>query len=363
MALFSPIKVGNLELKHRVVLAPLTRYRATIEAVPTDLMVEYYKQRATDGGLLISEATFINRLAGGFEQAPGIWNQEQIEGWKKITAAVHEKNSPFFMQLWHLGRAGFRHLNPNNEQIVSASAIRIPGKNPAGIEHEEPRALELDEIKALIQDYRQAALNAIEAGCDGVEVHSANGYLLDQFINSNSNKRTDIYGGSIENRCRLTLDVVSAVADAIGPERTSVRFSAGGFFGGVHDDTVVETWGYITRQLQERYPNLAYIHFIEARSNFRDDAHVNTSDSLDPYRAIWKGPFMISGGYSNCPQYSIDLAEKTGNLVSYGRAFISNPDLVERLRNNWPLTPYNRSTFYTHDAVGYTDYPCYKPDN
>ena len=361
-SLFSPIKVGRHVLQHRVVLAPLTRTRATLEAVPNDLLVEYYKQRASNGGLLIAEATFIDRLAGMYIQIPGIYNKEQIEGWKKVTDAVHEKGAVIYLQLGHLGRAGSSKLSPNGEQPVSASDIPIKGINyfGGGGEYEVPRALTVPEIKEWVQKYRQAALNAIEAGFDGVEIHGANGYLIDQFINSNSNKRTDEYGGSIENRARFALEVVDAVADAIGDDRTAIRFSPGGSFQDMGDDTVVETWSYLTSQLQKNHPNLAYLHFIQARANIQGDDDTLIEDTLEPYRKIWKGPFIASSGYSTAPEKAIDYAQKHGSLISFGRAFIANPDLPERLRNNWPLNKYDRSTFYTHDPEGYIDYPFYK---
>ncbi|KAI9476144.1 MAG: hypothetical protein EXX96DRAFT_575931 [Benjaminiella poitrasii] len=358
-SLLLPIQVGNNTLKHRVVLAPLTRFRATDKAVPTDLQVEYYRQRASEGGLLITEGTFISLFAGNYNRAPGIYNQEQIEGWKKVTSAVHEKKAFIFLQLWHVGRAGSKKFNPNNEQVVSASDIPIKNavNYAGGYEYEQPRALEIDEIKSIVQDYRQAALNAIEAGFDGVEIHSANGYLIDQFINSSSNKRTDIYGGPVENRSHFALEVVAAIADAIGPERTAIRFSPGTPYQDMHDENVIKTWSYITNELQIRHPDLAYLHFIQANARYREDGHQNTNDSLEPYRQIWKGPFISAAGFSTSIDFAFDLAEKTGNLISFGRAFIANPDLPERLRNGWEINKYDRTTFYTHEAVGYTDYP------
>ncbi|KAG0743283.1 hypothetical protein G6F57_005664 [Rhizopus arrhizus] len=353
--IFSPIKVGQHNLQHRVVLAPLTRFRASLDAVPTELLVEYYRQRATLGGLLITEATFISRLAGGYHQAPGIYTKDQIEKWKKVTAAVHEKGAVIFLQLWHLGRAGSSKLNPNGEPIVSASAIPMPGKTA----NETPRALEIHEIKDIIQTYKQAALNAIEAGFDGVEIHNANGYLLDQFVNSGSNKRADQYGGSVENRARFSLEVVDAIVSAIGPERTAIRFSPGGRVQGMQDDNPIETWSYLTSSLQQKHSQLAYLHFIEPRSSFFNDS-VNTADTLDPFRKLWHGPFITAGGFSNAVEHAVNVAEKTNNLIAFGRAFIANPDLPERIRNKLPLNKYNRRTFYTHDAIGYTDYPFYE---
>lgn len=357
--LFEPIKIGRHNLQHRVVLAPLTRFRATLEAVPTDLLVEYYKQRATPGGLLITEATFISRLAGGYRRAPGIYSKEQIEGWKKVTSAVHDKGGIIFLQLWHIGRTGSTSLNPNGEPIVSASNVPMPGKKPSGAPYETPKPLEIHEINELVQTYKQAALNAIEAGFDGVEIHNANGYLLDQFLNTSSNKRTDEYGGSAENRARFTLEVVDAIVNAIGPERTAIRFSPDGKIQGMQDDNPLETWGYVTSRLQEKHPNLAYLHFIEARSSFYND-EVNIVDTLDPYRRLWKGPFITAGGFSNAISHSVNVAQRTGNLIAYGRAFIANPDLPNRIRKQLPLSKYNRATFYTHDAAGYIDYPFYE---
>jgi 2,4-dienoyl-CoA reductase-like NADH-dependent reductase (Old Yellow Enzyme family) len=348
---FLPIKVGRNQLEHRIVLAPLTRFRATTEAVPTDLLVDYYQQRASPGGLLVSEATFISPLAGSYRQAPGIYTKEQIEQWKKVTTAVHNKGGVIFLQLWHLGRASRKH-------VVSASAIPMPGAGNI-----TPRALEVQEIKDLVQTYRQAALNAIEAGFDGVEIHNANGYLLDQFVNSGSNKRMDVYGGSIENRCRFSLEVVDAITEAIGEDRTAIRFSPNGGVQGMQDDTPVETWSYLISQLQKNHPNMSYIHLIEARSDFNVDGMVNTVDTLGPYREIWKGPLITAGGFSNAVEHAVALAERTGNLISFGRAFIANPDLPERIRNQFTFNKYNRKTFYTHDAIGYTDYPFYGEKN
>ncbi|KAL9546816.1 hypothetical protein MBANPS3_006487 [Mucor bainieri] len=352
-AIFSPVKIGKHHLQHRVVMAPLTRFRATLDAVPTDSMVEQYKQRATEGGLMITEATFITRLAGGFTRAPGIYTREHINAWKKVTSAVHEKKATIFLQLWHVGRAGANRLNPNNEQVVSASDIAIRGNHIliTGA-YDKPHSLTADEIKAIVQDYRQAALNAMEAGFDGVEIHSGNGYLLDQFINSNSNKRTDIYGGSITNRTRFALEVLEAVVDAVGPQSAAIRFSPSTQFQDMGDETPVETWSYLTSEIQKNFPSLAYIHFIEPRANMFDSS-VNLVDSLHHYRKLFEGPFISASGYSTAPEHAIDMAENTGDLIAFGRAFVANPDLVERLRNGWELNKYDRNTFYAHDDVGY----------
>ncbi|KAI9318001.1 hypothetical protein BX666DRAFT_1933769 [Dichotomocladium elegans] len=361
-SLFRSIKVGKAKLKHRIVLAPLTRFRADENYIPTDLQVEYYSQRTTDGGLLISEATPITFLAGGYPHVPGIYNKDQIQGWKKITDAVHAKGGVFYMQLWHMGRASDSALL-DGHRPVSASAIAISGNHPlTGKPYEIPQPLTVDEIKAIVQDYAQAAKNAVAAGCDGVEIHSANGYLPDQFINSASNKRTDEYGGTIENRTRFTLEIVDAVTAAIGDERTAVRFSPWSEFQDVRDDTPYETWGYMIDRLQKRHPNLAYIHMIEPRDDFSRTTKNDTVNSLDPFRAIWKGPFISAGGYTTHPDLAAKVADETGNLIAIGRAFIANPDIVERMKNGWPLTKYNRDTFYTPGPVGYTDYPTYETE-
>jgi 2,4-dienoyl-CoA reductase-like NADH-dependent reductase (Old Yellow Enzyme family) len=358
-ALFAPLKLGRYELKHRIVLAPLTRMRATSDAVPTDIMKEYYSQRTTDGGLLITEATFIDRCAGSYPNVPGIYSKDQITEWKKVTDAVHEKGGIIFLQLWHLGRVASAALN-EGQQPVSASDIAVKGNNMLGQPQEKPRALSISEIKDITNQFRQAALNAMEAGFDGVEIHSSNGYLLDQFINTSSNKRTDSYGGSIENRARFPLEVVDSIADAIGADRTAIRFSPWSGFQDVEDETPYETWGHLTKTLQNNHPNLAYIHFVEPRTNLMGEKNADTPDSLDTFRKAWKGSFISAGGYTYDKDLAFNTAENTGNLIAFGRQFLANPDLVERLRNGWPFNKYNRETFYGGSDAGYTDYPFYK---
>ncbi|KAI8087084.1 hypothetical protein BDF21DRAFT_413693, partial [Thamnidium elegans] len=268
-SLFSPIKLGHNQLTHRVVLAPLTRFRATLSGEPTDSVIEYYSQRSSPGGFMITEATFINPFSGGFPHAPGIYTQTQLQQWKKVASAVHKKGAIIFLQVWHVGRAGTKYLNPNQEEVISASSIAIGGNSVlTGRPFEVPRAMDINDIKELIADHRQAALNVIEAGFDGIEISSAAGYLLDQFINSSSNKRTDQYGGNKENRCRLALEVIGAVVDAVGQERTSIRLSPGGDFQDMKDDLPIETYSYLVSELQARFPRLAYIHLIEVRSSF-----------------------------------------------------------------------------------------------
>ncbi|KAI8580119.1 hypothetical protein K450DRAFT_238239 [Umbelopsis ramanniana AG] len=350
--LFQPIKLGNIVLKHRVAMAPLTRFRADDAHVPTDLAKTYYEQRASDGGLIITEATFISELAGHYPNVPGIYTADQIEGWKKITKAVHDKGGHIFMQLWFLGRA-------DAIPSVSASAIPIPAEE--GKEPKVPRALETSELPGIVDMYRQAAVNAVEAGFDGVEIHGANGYLLDQFLQSNTNHRTDEYGGSAENRSRLVLEVIDAVSSAIGQERTSIRFSPYSHFQDMHDANPHETWSTVTQAIQDRFPKLAYLHFVEARVNGNVDRNdVANSETLEPFHNIWKGVFLRAGGFTL--ESAVTAANQHENdVLVFGRMFISNPDLPLRLKNGWELTNYNRNTFYNNkSADGYIDYPFYE---
>ncbi|OAD72716.1 hypothetical protein PHYBLDRAFT_133910 [Phycomyces blakesleeanus NRRL 1555(-)] len=361
-ALFTPIKVGSSLLRHRIVMSPLTRLRADADHVPVPLTTEYYQQRASEGGLLVAEATFIAEDAGVYPSAPGIYNDKQIEAWKNVTKAVHDKGGSIYLQLWHVGRATVSAWIPGSKLPVSASAIAINGKNTAGMDYEVPRVLAVEEISQITQTYADAAKNAISAGFDGVEIHGANGYLIDQFINTSSNIRTDQYGGSIENRTRFALEVVEGVSKAIGEERTAIRLSPWSGFQDMKDDTPYETWGYLVNQLQERHPRLAYLHFIEPRDQFINDGNPTADRGDAPFRKAWKGPFITAGGYTTTPKRAFETTEKLENtLVAFGRSFIANPDLPLRLKNDWPLNKYDRSTFYTSGSVGYTDYPYYNP--
>jgi 2,4-dienoyl-CoA reductase-like NADH-dependent reductase (Old Yellow Enzyme family) len=354
-AIISPIRIGNLALQHRVVMAPLTRLRSTIEGVPTDLQVQYYEQRASQGGLLITECVGVSPIARGYPQCPGIFSDAQIAGWKKVTDAVHKKGGYIYIQLWHGGRTGKRALHPNNEQVVSASAIAATGTGLLGDAFEEPRALEITEIHEITQDFKQAAINAVEkAGFDGVEIHTAFGYLLDQFINTSSNERADEYGGSIENRCRFTLEVGKAIVEAIGAERTGIRVSPeGGAFHSATEKFPVKTISYLISQLQQHWPQLTYVHFMQQRTVDNME-----QDYAAPYRSLWNGP-VISSGFSSTMsmEHAANHAENTGDLIAFGRAFISNPDLPERIRKDYPLNKFDYNTFYTHEAQGYIDYP------
>ncbi|CAO3620221.1 unnamed protein product [Cunninghamella blakesleeana] len=361
-ALFTPVNVGQNLLKHRIVLAPLTRLRNTEQGVPTDLVTQYYEQRATEGGLLISEATIVRPTGGIFPFAPSIHTEEHIEAWKKVTDAVHKKGGLISLQIVHIGRASF---SSSEVELVSSSAIPIEGSNFVGQPYGIPRALTVDEIPQVIQEFAETAKNGIRAGFDVVELHGANGFLIDQFTNSNSNQRTDQYGGSIENRSRFALEVVDAVVNAIGEEKTAIRFSPWSGVHDVKDDTPVQTWSYLTQQLQNNHPNLAYLHFIEPRNDVFSDTlsteKLPEDETLDHFRNIWKGPFIAAGNYTFDYNLAYKAAEKSSNtLVAFGRLFIANPDLVYRIQNHLPVNKYDRSTFYVPGSPnGYIDYPFY----
>ncbi|KAB5588109.1 inactive dehydrogenase EasA [Ceratobasidium theobromae] len=359
--LFDPLQVGDITLQHRVIMAPLTRYRADKNHVHGDLAVQYYGQRAeVPGTLLITEATFIAAEAGGYEYIPGIWNEAQIAAWKRIVEAVHSKGSFIFLQLWALGRSAEpKVLAAEGLPYVSSSPIPLTGIP------EVPRELAKEDIRRYVGLYAQAAKNAVEkAGFDGVEIHSANGYLLDQFLQDVCNKRTDEYGGSVENRTRFTLEVTDAVVAAIGVKKTAIRFSPWSRFQDMRMDDPIPTFSYLMEQLAQRHPELAYVHFVEPRvsgDNEVGHAHeVGTPkhpDSNDFARKIWGSrPLLIAGGYK--PDTAAAAAEQYPNAgIVFGRYFLANPDLPERLRMGIALNHYDRKTFYTNGAEGYIDYP------
>jgi len=351
--LFAPLNFGNFEVNHRIVLAPLTRYRATKEHVPSEMAVTYYGQRAgTPGTLLLTEATFIDPRASGQRNAPGIWNDAQINAWRKITDEVHGRGSFIYLQLWALGRAAEADvLEEEGQEYVSASAIPLKG-GPT------PRPLTIEEIEEYKNLYGQAAENAITAGFDGVEIHGANGYLVDQFLQDVSNNRTDAYGGSIENRARFPLKVVQAIADRIGAERTAIRLSPFSDYQDMKMTEPVPQFQYLVEQLAIRHPNLSYVHLIEGRASNGID---NEKESLDFARKAWRKtgrPFLSAGGFQR--ENALEHMSRAGyenELVVFGRYFISNPDLVERIQKNIPFTPYDRNVFYTPETPkGYIDY-------
>ncbi|KAI4518478.1 NADH:flavin oxidoreductase/NADH oxidase [Schizophyllum commune Loenen D] len=355
--LFQPIKLGNVTLQHRVVLAPMTRMRCTKDHIPTPIMKDYYSQRSsTPGTLVITEATPVSLAAGGMPNVPGIYNDAQIAAWKEIIDAVHAKGSFLFLQLWATGRAANPTvLAAEGKPYVAPSPIKLEDKD------ETPRELSKDEIEQYVEWFAQAARNAIEAGADGVEIHGANGYLIDQFLRDVSNQRTDEYGGSIENRCRFPLQIVDAVVKAIGPERTAIRLNPWGTVLGMTLADPVPQFTYFVQQLAITHPTLAYIHVIEARVKGAMTLPVEDYDpakSTDFIRDIWAPrPLISCGAYSR--ELAIEVAEKKGDLIAVGRPFASNPDLPERWKNDWQLTPYKREFFYIPggSAEGYSDYP------
>jgi N-ethylmaleimide reductase len=363
--LFSPVQIGPITLAHRIVMAPLTRSRSLQPGdIPSDLMREYYTQRASEGGFIISEATAISVTARGWLGAPGLYSDEQVDGWKKITAAVQAKGCHMFSQLWHTGRSSHVEMT-GGKAPVSASvnpaywedASHVVSTPSGWVKPSPHRALDLAEIPGIIEDYRKAAERAKAAGFEGVELHAANGYLIDQFLQDGSNHRTDAYGGSIESRSRLLLEVVEAMASVWGNERVAVRIGPGGIWNGMSDSNPHALFDYVAEQLNQF--ELAYLHIIEPRVK----GNVLAAEGLAPIaaehlRKIFKGKIIAAGGFE--PDSAEAIVEKgDADLVTFGRYFISNPDLPARIKRGLPLSNYDRATFYTFDARGYTDYPFY----
>ncbi|KZP27658.1 FMN-linked oxidoreductase [Athelia psychrophila] len=368
--LFESIQVGDITLGNRVVMAPLTRFRATETHTPGPRAAEYYSQRAVaPGTLLITEATFIGEKAGGYFGVPGIYSDEQILGWKKVVDAVHAKGSFIYLQMWALGRtadpAEIKRDNPNNE-YTAASNIPLAGIPLTGIPltvHTGARAMTMEEIQEFVALYATAASNAVhKAGFDGVEIHSANGYLMDQFLQDVSNNRTDKYGGSVENRSRFALEVTKAVVEAIGGKKTGLRLSPWSIFQDMGMSNPVPQFTHLISTIRDLYPDFAYLHVLEPRVDGGTDRETVSVEQLkerDALHALWAPkPLISAGGYDR--EMGLDVAQKTGQLVAYGRLFISNPDLVRRLKENLPLAKGNRTTYYAPRDVtpmGYTDYP------
>lgn len=352
-ALFESYVLGNLTLANRVVMAPLTRNRAGDGLVPTELTATYYAQRAS-AGLIITEATQISAQAQGYQDTPGLYTSAQIDGWRKVTDSVHAKGGRIFVQLWHVGRVSHVDLQPGGAAPVAPSAIRAQTKtfvNNGFTDVSEPRALELSELPNIVNDFRQAAANAIAAGFDGVEIHGANGYLLDQFIKDSANQRTDAYGGSIENRARLLIEVVTAVTNEIGAERTGVRISPVSPANGVSSSDPQPQYDYIAEQLSAL--DIAFLHVVEGATGGPRDIAPFSYDSL---RHRFKQTYLANNGY-DFELAATSLDEDKADLFAFGRPFISNPDLVERLKTGAPLAPLNPATLYGGGAEGYTDYP------
>jgi N-ethylmaleimide reductase len=358
--LFAPIRIGASDLAHRVVLAPLTRMRADLPGnIPNNLMATYYGQRASPGGVMITEATFISPAGNGGYASPGIVTDSQVAGWQKVVDAVHARGATILLQLWHVGRQSHVDLQPNSHAPIAPSAIQAEVRallaNGPAI-GSMPRAIELSEIRGLVDEYRRAAQRAKEAGFDGVEVHGANGYLIDQFLQDNSNRRTDAYGGSIENRARFLIEVLKAVISVWGADRVGVRIGPSNKFGGMGDSMPDVTFPYVAQALA-RF-GLAYLHIIEPRvtGNVSDDTPPVAAGLLRP---LFGGPVIAAGGFDAAGAEAI-LAKGEADLVAFGRHFLANPDLPERLHRNLPLNPYDRSTFYYGGEKGYADYPAYE---
>lgn len=362
--LFQPIKLGRYNLPHRIVMAPLTRSRARQPGnVPTPLMACYYAQRAS-AALIISEATQVSMQGQGYAWTPGIHSREQVEGWRLITDAVHQAGGLIFLQLWHVGRISHPALQPDNMLPVAPSAIKPSGM--AFIENERgegemvpfvtPRALQVEEMPYLVQQYVRGAKNALTAGFDGVEIHAANGYLLDQFIESSTNRRTDEYGGSIENRSRLLMEVVEAVSNVWESDRVGVRLSPLGTASDISDDDPETTFGFIASKLNDY--RLAYLHVVNPALKTIENGtkpDLRALQMVDLMREKYRGTLMLAGGF-DLHTAEMWLQQGKADLIAFGRKFIANPDLPERFRQRVPLNADDRSTYYGGGAKGYTDY-------
>jgi N-ethylmaleimide reductase len=351
--LFEPYQLGPLKLPNRLVMAPLTRNRAAAGFVPGPLAAEYYSQRAS-AGLLVTEATQVSQQGQGYQDTPGIYSKEQVAGWRKVTERVHARGGRIFIQLWHVGRVSHSSLQPNGGAPVGPSAIRAKGKTFVGgtfTDISEPRALALEEIPGIIEAFRRGAANALEAGFDGVEIHGANGYLLDQFAKDGANKRNDAYGGSIENRARLMLEVSKVVAAEAGAERTGIRISPVTPSNDISDSDPQPLFDHIVDRLNAL--KLVYLHVVEGATGGPRDIAPFDYRSL---RRRFKGAYVANNGYD------FELANKVleaneADLIAFGKLYIANPDLVERLQRGAPLNTPDKATFYGGSAKGYTDYP------
>ena len=353
-ALFTPTHLGDLALPNRIVMAPLTRNRATKGTdAPNELMVEYYRQRAA-AGLIITEATQISQQGQGYIWTPGIYTGEQVEGWSKITRTVHEAGGRIFLQLWHVGRISHTSLQPNGGAPVAPSAIKANTKTyiESGFaDVSTPRALESEEIPGIVRDYYAAAVNAKRAGFDGVEIHAANGYLIDQFLKDGANKRTDAYGGSIENRVRLAVEVAEAILQEWEPSRVGIRISPVSPANDAQDSTPQETFGYLVKCMDAL--RLGDLHVVEGATGGPRD---NVAFDFGALKKSFRGAYMANNGYDR--DLAVDaVSAGRADLVAFGKPFIANPDLVERLRRGAPLNEPDKATFYGGDAKGYTDYP------
>lgn len=352
-SLFDPVRIGAIDLANRLVMAPLTRSRAVEGLVPSPLAVEYYGQRAS-AGLIITEATQVSVLAQGYIATPGLYTPEQVEAWRRVTDEVHRRGGRIAVQLWHVGRISHVSLLPPGEVPVAPSAIRAASKTftPEGlVDVSEPRELRVEEIPGIVDDFRRAARNAVAAGFDGVEVHAANGYLIDQFLRDGSNHRTDAYGGCIENRTRFLAEVVEAVAGEIGADRTGVRLAPVTSSNDIRDSDPQPLFERAVERLDAL--GVAFIHVVEGETGGARDARPFDYAAL---RAKFRGAWIVNNGY-DLAMAQAAVREGRADAVAFGTAFLANPDLVRRFREGAPLNAPDRATFYAGGARGYTDYP------
>ena len=363
--LFSPLQVGPYKLAHRVAMAPLTRMRSEKSSfAPRPLNVEYYRQRATPGGLIIAEATPVMAEGRGNPAVPGIYSVQQIAGWREVVDAVHAKGGVIFLQLWHVGRVSHSSHQPGGGVPVAPSAVPISVEGMMAmtadgkmLPYETPRALETAEVADVVEAFRQGATNALKAGFDGVEIHGANGYLIEQFLQSKTNLRTDQYGGSIANRTRFLMEVTQAAIDVWGANRVGVRLTPYGIANGSGEADPMPQYSHVVKALDPL--GLAYLHFIEPRSSGAGRAEVNRQNvpsAMELFRPMWRGVLITAGGFTGDTAEAA-IAAGHADAIAFGRIFISNPDLPRRLQHGYPLTPYNRATFYGGEEAGYTDYP------
>ncbi|MEJ2309842.1 MAG: alkene reductase [Gammaproteobacteria bacterium] len=360
MKLFEPLQLGNMHLNNRIVMAPLTRSRADAKTnAPGELAATYYGQRAS-AGLIIAEGTSPSPNGVGYPRIPGIYSQAQIDGWSRVAEAVHAAGGNLFVQLMHCGRVAHEANLPQGAEVIAPSAVELPGEmytDAYGLQpHTPARAMTLEDIHRTAAEYVQAARNAVEAGCDGVEIHAANGYLLEQFIHPHTNRRDDDYGGSIEKRCRYVLEVVQQCCDAIGRERVGIRLSPHGTFNDMPVyDAIDETYLYLAKELEKI--GLLYIHLADMSGMGGPAIPRALKETMSN---SFGGDVILCGDYDKA-RAEEDLELEIADLIAFGRPFISNPDFVERLRNDWPLAAPDMETFYTPGEKGYSDYPVYTP--